>query len=60
MRRNRLFVFACVIALGTSLAIAQEPNRRDAAGPNVEPTRLQIEVVRNGSTVARPEFARRS
>jgi hypothetical protein len=56
MKRNRLFVFACVIALGTSLAIAQEPQLRDDGRTLVALTRLQIEVVRNGSIVARPDL----
>jgi hypothetical protein len=44
MNRGRLFVFACVVAFGTSPAVAQEP------------TRLQIQVIRDGSIVARPEL----
>jgi hypothetical protein len=44
MRWNRLFVFACLVTLGTSPAMAQEE------------ARLQIEVVRDGSVVAKPQL----
>jgi hypothetical protein len=44
MNHGRLFVFACVVVFGTSPAMAQEP------------TRLQIQVIRDGSIVARPEL----
>jgi hypothetical protein len=44
MNGGHLFVFACVVALGTSPAMAQEP------------ARLQIQITRDGSVVARPEL----
>jgi hypothetical protein len=44
MNRYRLLVFACLAALGTSPATAQEP------------TRLQLEITRDGSVMAKPEF----
>jgi hypothetical protein len=56
MKRDRLLVFACVIVLGTLFAKAQEPSRRDGGGQLVALTRLQVDVVRDGSTVARPEL----
>jgi hypothetical protein len=45
MKLRRLFVFACLVFVGTSLATAQES------------IRLQFEVVKDGSTVARPEVS---
>ena len=44
MNCTRLVIFACVVAFGTSPVMAQEP------------TRLQIEISRDGSVVARPEL----
>ena len=44
MNCSRFFVFACVVAFGTSSVMAQEP------------TRLQIQITRDGSVVARPEL----
>lgn len=44
MKWSRVFAFACVVGLGMSLATAQEP------------TRLQLEIARDGSVVARPEL----
>jgi hypothetical protein len=44
MKWSRLFVFACVVALGMSSAMAQES------------TILQIEVTRDGSLVAKPQL----
>jgi hypothetical protein len=43
MKSSRLFVFALVFSFSISPAVAQQP------------IRLQFEVVKNGSTVARPE-----
>lgn len=45
MKLSRLFVLACLVFVGTSLAIAQES------------IRLQFEVVKDGSTVAKPEVS---
>jgi hypothetical protein len=44
MKCTRFFVFACVVSFGTAPVMAQEP------------TRLQIQVTRDGSVVARPEL----
>jgi len=44
MKWSRLFVFACVVSLGMSPALAQES------------TVLQIDVTRNGSLVAKPQL----
>jgi hypothetical protein len=45
MKLNRLFVFAILFSVGTSVTIAQES------------IRLGFEVVKNGSTVAQPEVS---
>ena len=45
MKLGRLFVVAFLFSIGVPLAIAQEP------------IRLQLEVVKDGSTVARPEIS---
>jgi len=45
MKLSRLFVFACLVFIGTSLATAQES------------IRLQFEIVKDGSTVAKPEVS---
>ena len=45
MKWSRLFVFACVVALGMSTAVAQEPT-----------SVLQIEIERGGSIVAKPRL----
>jgi len=45
MKLNRLLVFAFLLSVGTSSALAQES------------IRLQFEVVKNGSTVATPEVS---
>jgi hypothetical protein len=44
MKLRRLFVLACLVALGVSPAMAQDS------------TVLRIEVIRDGSVVARPEL----
>jgi len=45
MKLSRLFVFGFLLSVGISLAIAQES------------IRLQFEVVKDGSTVAKPELS---
>ena len=45
MKLSRLLVFACLFSAGTSLAIAQES------------IRLQFEIVKDGSIVAKPEVS---
>jgi hypothetical protein len=45
MKWSRLFMFACVVALGMSTAVAQEPT-----------SVLQIEIERGGSIVAKPQL----
>ena len=44
MKSSRMFVFACLVALGVSPAVTQER------------TVLQIELIRNGSLVAKPQL----
>ena len=57
MKRSRLFVFACVVALDVSPAVAQDTIPR-LTYPSVtkDQTVLQSEVTRDGSLIAKPQL----
>jgi len=61
MNWSRLFVFACVVGLGMSPAVAQETIPRLRYLPvTKDQTVLLIEVTRDGALIAKPQLVGRS
>ena len=57
MNFGRLVVFTCLVALGVSPAVAQDPlSRLPYPSATADQTVLQIEVTRDGSLIAKPRL----